>query len=72
MTKRNDLLRKIGDAAKAAQLAWEVEREGGNHTIYNLGGKKIPIGRHAELGNRYAEMVYKQCEEVLGEGWWRK
>ncbi|WP_240505132.1 hypothetical protein [Nocardia mangyaensis] len=42
MTKRNDLLRKIGDAAKAAGLTWEVEREGGNHTIYKLGGEEDP------------------------------
>ncbi|MFT3716803.1 MAG: hypothetical protein QM774_12930 [Gordonia sp. (in: high G+C Gram-positive bacteria)] len=71
MTKRKELTKKIAQAAKAAGIPWEVEREGGNHTIYRLGDQKVTIGRHNELGNRYAETVYKQCEQTLGEDWWR-
>lgn len=66
-------LTKIAKAAQKAGLAWELDRQGGNHTIFKLDGKAIPIGRHAgEVGNRYAETVYKECQEKLGEGWWRK
>ncbi|MFE7722118.1 hypothetical protein ACFU44_24080 [Nocardia rhizosphaerihabitans] len=39
---------------------------------FKLGGKQIPIGRHAEIDDRLAVTIYKQCEEVLGKGWWRK
>ncbi|MGW4368705.1 hypothetical protein ACWEKT_23980 [Nocardia takedensis] len=72
MTKRSDLLRTIELAAKAAGVEWEFVGEGANHTVFRLGGKKIPVGRHRELGNRYAEMVYRECEEMLGKGWWRQ
>ncbi|QFG13465.1 HicA-like toxin [Gordonia phage Powerball] len=71
MTKRTDLVKTIAKAAKAAGVEWEVEREGANHTIYRLGSQRIAVGRHTELGNRYAEMVYKECEQTLGKGWWR-
>jgi len=70
--KRAELLKKISNAAKAACVTWEIDREGGRHTVYKLGGKQIPIGRHAEFGSRYAETVYKQCEDKLGKGWWRR
>ncbi|MET9286482.1 hypothetical protein [Nocardia beijingensis] len=69
--KRADLLRKIARAAQAAGLLWEIAREGNNHTIYKLDGKQIPVGRHTELDDLYAEKVYKQCEDKLGKGWWR-
>lgn len=46
-------------------------REGANHSIYDLDGVMIPIARHRELGQRYAETVYKQCETKLGRNWWR-
>jgi alpha-L-fucosidase len=72
MTKRRDLLTKIDKAAKNAGLDWGISRQGSNHTIYSLDGLEVPIGRHAELGNRYAETVYKQLEPKLGKDWWRK
>ncbi len=71
MTKRAELTKKIAAAAKAKGLAWEIDREGANHTIYRLGNQKVTVARHKELGNRYAETVYKQCEGTLGEDWWR-
>lgn len=71
MAKRKDILQKISKAAKAADLTFEFEREGANHTIYNLDGYTIPVGRHNELGDRYAETIYKECEQKLGKGWWR-
>ncbi|CAM3284747.1 Type II toxin-antitoxin system HicA family toxin [Williamsia muralis] len=72
MTTRRDLLKKITKAAKQAGLSWEFVREGGNHSIYKLDGKQIAIGRHkGEVGNRYAETVYRECEDKLGKDWWR-
>ncbi|KXO89084.1 hypothetical protein AXK60_18660 [Tsukamurella pseudospumae] len=66
------MVRKIRKATREAGLTWDLEREGGRHSIYSLDGLRIPIGRHpGEVGNRYAEMVYRQCEPKLGKGWWR-
>jgi hypothetical protein len=52
-------------------MTFEIKREGANHTIYSLDGLTIPVGRHTEFGERYAEMIYKQCEPKLGQGWWK-
>lgn len=72
MTTRRDVLKKITKAAKKADLSWEFVREGGNHSVYKLDGKVIPIGRHkGEVGNRYAEMIYRECETKLGKDWWK-
>ena len=72
MTTRNDVLKKIAKAAKKAGIDWGFVREGGNHSIYPLDGLIIPVGRHkGEIGNRYAETLYKECEAKPGKDWWR-
>ena len=47
-------------------------REGANHTIYVLDGTTIPVPRHRELGERLAEDIFKECQDVLGKGWWKR
>lgn len=65
------MLKRITKAANDKGLSFVKSREGGNHTIYNLDGLMIPIARHRQLENRYAETVYKECQPKLGEGWWK-
>ena len=69
--KRREVIRKIGKAAVQRGVVWEPFKEGGNHTIYLLGGKRIPVARHAEIDDGLAEKMFRECEEVLGRGWWR-
>jgi hypothetical protein len=69
--KRKDVIRKINQAATSRGIQWHLHSEGANHTIYLLGGKRIPIARHAEIDDLLAERVFKECEEVLGSRWWR-
>lgn len=71
MPKRTEVIRTIRQAAKARGMAFDELREGANHTIYSLDGLMIPVGRHNELTNRYAEDVYRECEAKLGKRWWR-
>ncbi|WP_024440956.1 hypothetical protein [Mycobacterium sp. UM_WGJ] len=71
MPKRAKIIRQIAKAAKSAGLVFEVKREGANHTIFSLDGVMIALGRHNEFGDRYAQMIYRQCEPKLGKGWWR-
>jgi hypothetical protein len=67
-----DVIRKIGKAAAQRGVAWEPLTEGGNHTIYLLGGKRIPVARrHTEIDDGLAEKMFGECEDVLGRGWWR-
>ncbi len=46
-------------------------RNRGGHTTYSLDGLRIPIPRHTEVGNMFAEKVFKECEPKLGKDWWR-
>lgn len=72
MTTRDKLLKTIAKAARRKGLEWELVREGGNLSIYELDGLRVPAGRHhGEIGERYAEMIYKQFEPKLGRRWWR-
>ncbi len=69
--KRRDVIGRIGKAAAQAGVVWEPFKEGGSHTIYLLGGKRIPVPRHTEIDDGLAEKMFRECEEVLGRGWWR-
>lgn len=71
MTKRVDVIKKIRTAAEAADMTFEVRREGARHTVYSLSGLMIPIPRHREIDNQMAETIYKEAIEKLGEDWWK-
>ncbi|MBS4730540.1 hypothetical protein MSM1_20185 [Mycobacterium sp. SM1] len=71
MPKRTEVIDKITKGAKKAGLRLEIQREGANHTIYNLDGLMIPIARHPVVDGYLAIKIYKQCEPKLGKGWWR-
>lgn len=69
--KRADVLKRITTAAKAANVAFELSREGANHAVYSLGGRMIPVPRHREIDNDLAEKIFKECEPTLGRRWWK-
>ena len=68
---RSAVVKKIAKAAKVHGADWLLDRNGANHDVYTLNGVMIPIARHSEFGNLAAETIWKECEEVLGKGWWR-
>lgn len=70
--KRRALVKKIAAEAKRQGVTWTLSREGANHTIYTLNGTVIPVPRHVELGENLALDVFKECQDVLGKGWWKK
>jgi len=69
--KRGEVIRRIKQAAKAKGVAWTLDRQGRNHEVYRLGRTMIPVPRHTELDDRFAEKVWKECEPELGERWWK-
>ena len=71
MPKRAEILRKIQTAADTRGVRFTQRREGANHSLYDLDGLMVTIGRHKEFTNRHAEMVYKQCQSKLGKDWWK-
>jgi alpha-L-fucosidase len=71
MTKRRDIIKTIAAEAKRRGFTFGVEREGANHTVYNLDGLMIPIGRHNDLDNQMAEIIYKEAAAKLGKRWWK-
>lgn len=69
--KRRELVKKIGQAAKAAGKSWVLVRDTGRHEIWDCDGMPIPIPRHAEINPWTAEGIMRDLEEKLGEDWWR-
>ena len=72
MPKTATVIRNIEKAARAAGLTFELQREGGNHSIYSLDGLIIPIPRHPSIDTYLELRIHKQCQPKLGKGWWRK
>jgi len=68
--KRRDLVAKIKAAAATAGLSWEVDREGGNHTVFSLDGLRIPIPSHSNIDEDLSRLILKECQPKLGERWW--
>lgn len=69
--KRRELINRITKEAQANNLTFELKRNGARHDVYSLDGLTIPVERHRELDNGYAEKVYKECEPKLGKRWWK-
>jgi hypothetical protein len=69
--KRREVIKRISKEAKAQRIAWDLDREGAQHTVYTLAGLPIPIPRHNEIHDRLAEEIFKECEPKLGKRWWR-
>lgn len=72
MTRPRDIVRRIGREAKRQNLDFGLDREGSNHTVYKLDGTMIAIPRHNDIGEGLTEAIYKQCQDKLGKGWWRR
>ena len=65
-------MRRIAEEAKRQDLDFVLDREGAKHTIYVLDGVVIPISRHREVNERTTEGIYRECQDKLGKGWWRR
>lgn len=71
VTKRRDIIRNLKRAAKAADLE-VAETEGGRHTLISIDGLRVPVPRHREIPDDMARTIYKEAEDKLGKGWWKK
>lgn len=71
MVKRTAVLKRWRKAAKGAGLDY-AELELTNHLGVTVGSVRSTIGRHNEVAEGTVQAFYKQYEEVLGKGWWRR
>lgn len=69
--RTREVIKRIRKAAKGKGLSFALDRNGSNHDVSTLDGLMIPVPRHSEVGNLFAEKVSKECEPKLGEGWWK-
>lgn len=69
--KRSEILRKIRKAAAAAGIEC-TETELTNHTAITVGGVSTTVSRSNKDFGRMSEVIFKQLEGPLGQGWWRK
>jgi YcfA-like protein. len=70
--KRIALIRRIGIAARAADLTWGLVRQGSAHEVWRLDGRQITIPRHREINEVTARAIMRALEAELGDGWWRE
>lgn len=69
--KRREVIKRISKQAKADGVDFDLKREGGSHSVYDLGGCMIPIPRHNEINEMTARGIFIEAEEVFGKDWWR-
>jgi hypothetical protein len=69
--KRTALIKEIRKASKAADVEFEIERQGKEHELWRCGAVRVPIPRHSEIGPKMAFEIRRQCEPELGKDWWR-
>lgn len=53
--------------AEANSLTLDFVREGANHTIYRIGDRQIPVGRHTEIPENTARKMLKQARAATRE-----
>jgi capsular polysaccharide biosynthesis protein len=69
--KRKELLRLINKHARIHGKKVTF-REGGNHTIYQIGNTKIYVSRHVELSPGESGDSVRKLENEFGKGWEKK
>jgi mRNA interferase HicA len=69
--RRNDLLRRIENAARTRGVALVLVREGGDHEIWRCGGRQISLPRHREINEMTALAIFRLLQSELGEEWWK-
>lgn len=72
MTTPRAIVRRVSRAARRSGLDFVLDHEGSNHSVYRLDGLMIPIPRHRDVGERLTEQIYRECQDKLGRGWWRR
>ncbi len=65
--KRTELIRSLRQYAKAADVVFEMIREGANHEVWSFGGSRLTIPRHREINEFTARAILKDARDSLGE-----
>lgn len=59
--RRIDLEKQLREIAKRTGATLK-EREGANHTIFEISGKRIPVPRHREINEHTASRILKDAK----------
>jgi hypothetical protein len=70
--KRQQLVRKIGETARAAGRTWVMVRQGGSHEWWRCGSTGVAIPRHREIPELTALAILRELQDELGQDWWRR
>ncbi len=62
--KQRDLLKKLRQIADSKDLPFEFHREGGDHTVYRMGGQNLQIPRHREINENTARKIIRDAESL--------
>jgi len=70
--RRRDLIQMVAIAARTRGLSWGRVREGSEHEVWALDGRRITLPRHREINERTARAIMKALEEEFGRRWWER
>ena len=70
--KRAVLLDLIATAARERGVTFSFVREGGDHEIWDLEGRRLQIPRHREVGELTARRILRDLEPWFGKRWWMR
>lgn len=66
--KRRDLVKHLQTVARAAGTNLAFVREGANHEVWTIAGKRLVIPRHREINEHTARAIIRRAKEVTSNG----
>jgi hypothetical protein len=70
--KRQLLVKRVAERARAVGLAWALVRQGRSHEWWRCGSTGVAIPRHREIPELTALAIFRELETELGKDWWRR
>ena len=62
--KRNALLRQLVAIAAEKGMTFALVRHGANHDVYDLGGTRVIVGRHADIPEPTARDTIRKARKL--------
>lgn len=69
--KRQHLVGRVTEAARAAGRTWALVRQGRCHEWWRCGSTAVAIPRHREIPELTALAIFKELQAELGKDWWK-
>ncbi len=66
--KKRDLVKRLRAVARATGTDLVFVREGTNHEVWAIAGRRLVIPRHREINEHTAQAIIRRAKEVTTDG----